>query len=192
MREITQYNFISNVKSFLKKLLSEPISCDINENLKKMWFTKESLINDLKERNIIKKITKIENGFESSKDDRYSITIQVFGKGFDRKMERFYNDWKKKSSKKVNESTAAGAVTPGIGANGTEGNTGAFVEPLQLEDEQPNVIRKTKKVYLTQKQLDEATATFNTGDYQYDVPFGASKNDPTLSREPGFSMKRLK
>ena len=109
-----------------------------------------------------------------------------------RKMERFYNDWKKKSSKKVNESTAAGAVTSGIGANSTEGNTGAFVEPLQLEGEKSNVIRKTKKVYLTQKQLDEATATFNTGDYQYDVPFGASKNDPTLSREPGFSMKRLK
>ena len=56
-----------------------------------------------------------------------------------------------------------------------------------------NVIRrKPKKIHLTQKQLDEACTTFNAGNYQYDVPFGAKKNDPSLSREPGFSMKRMK
>ncbi len=191
MEEITLYLFTSEIKSFLKELSKQPISCKIDNTLESMGFTKGSLIQELIDRNFIKKNRKIENG-ETNKEDRYSITYEFFAKGFERKMERFYNDWKKKNSKKVNESTAAGAVTPGIGANGTEGNTGAFVKPLELEGEQSNVIRKTKKVYLTQKQLDEATATFNTGDYQYDVPFGASKNDPTLSREPGFSMKRLK
>lgn len=191
MEEITEYLFTSEIKDFLKKLSKQPISCDVNDTLKQMGFTKKSLIQDLLDRNLIKKNTKIQNGI-SSNEDRYEISYEFFAKGFERKMERFYNDWKKKNTKKVNESTAAGAVTPGIGANSTEGNTGAFEKPLEIEGDGSNVIRKTKKIYLTQKQLDEATTTFNTGDYQYDVPFGASKNDPTLSREPGFSMKRLK
>ena len=97
-------------------------------------------------------------------------------------------DLLKKSKLEGNKNIYFIMTCAGSGISGA----GAFVKPLELEGEQPNVIRKTKKVYLTQKQLDEATATFNTGDYQYDVPFGASKNDPTLSREPGFSMKRLK
>mgnify|MGYP003298127920 CR=1 FL=1 len=191
MEEITLYLFTSEIKSFLKKLSTQPITCELNEKLKEMGFTKNSLTQELVDRNFIKKNRKIENG-ETNKEDRYSISYEFFSKGFERKMERFYNDWKKKNAKRVNESTAAGAVTPGIGANSTEGNTGAFVKPLELEDNESNVIRKSKKIYLTQKQLDEATTTFNTGNYQYDVPFGASKNDPTLSREPGFSMKRLK
>lgn len=191
MEEITLYLFTSEIKSFLKKLSTQPITCELNEKLKEMGFTKNSLTQELIDRNFIKKNRKIENG-ETNKEDRYSISYEFFSKGFERKMERFYNDWKKKNAKRVNESTAAGAVTPGIGADSTEGNTGAFVKPLEFEGNDSNVIRKSKKIYLTQKQLDEATSTFNSGDYQYDVPFGASKNDPTLSREPGFSMKRLK
>lgn len=192
MEEVTQYNFISNIKAFLENLRTKPISCDINDRLKEIGFTKESLINELIERNIIQKITKIENHTQSAKDDRFSVAYERFGKGFERKMERFYNDWKKKNAKKINESTAAGAVTAGIGAPSAEGNTGAYEKPLELEGGNDNVIRKTKKIYVTQQQLDEATSTFSAGNYQYTVPFGAKKNDPTLSREPGFSMKRLK
>lgn len=190
MEEITLYLFTSEIKSFLKKLSTQPITCELNEKLKEMGFTKNSLTQELIDRNFIKKNRKIENG-ESSKDDRYSISYEFFSKGFERKMERFYNDWKKKNTKRVNESTASGNAACGIGAEGSEGTVGAYEKKLELGGD-GNVIRKTKKIYVTPKQLDEATATFNTGDYQYDVPFGASKNDPTLSREPGFSMKRLK
>lgn len=193
MKEVTHYAFISNIKSFLKKLLSEPISCNITDFLKEIGFSKETLLDELKDRNIIKKITKIENGKESAKDDKFSITYQVLGKGFDRKMERFYNDWKKKNKKNINEATASGAGGSGIGAMGTEGTVGAYEKPLELANEETApIIRKTKKVYFTQKQLDEATSTCNAGNYQYTVPFGAKKGDPTLSREPGFSVKRLK
>ena len=132
MEEVTQYNFISNIEAFLENLRTKPISCDINDRLKEIGFTKQSLIDELIERNIIHKITKIENHTQSSKDDRFTVVYERFGKGFGRKMERFYNDWKRKNSKKVNESTAAGAVTPGIGASGAEGNTGAFEKKRDL------------------------------------------------------------
>jgi hypothetical protein len=193
MEEVTMFKFVSNIKSFLKKLLSEPISCNITDYLKEIGFSKETLLDELSDRNIIKKITKIENGVESAKDDKFSVTYQVLGKSFDRKMERFYNDWNRKNKKKMNEATASGAGGSGIGAFGTEGTVGAYEKPLELANEENTpIIRKTKKVYFTQKQLDEATATCTAGNYQYTVPFGAKKGDPTLSREPGFSMKRLK
>lgn len=191
MEEVTKYMFQSNVKSFLKKLSGQPISCEINEDLKAMGFTKESLIQELIDRNFIKKIRKIENG-ETNKDDRFSISYEFFSKGFERKMERFYNDWRKKNPQNVNESTAAGAVTPGIGADSTMGNTGAYDTKLKMEGDDDNVIRKTKKIYITQQQLDEATTTFNSGNYEYDVPFPMDKKDPTLTRKKGFSMERLK
>lgn len=193
MEEVTHYNFISNVTAFLEKLRKQPITCDINDRLKEIGFTKETLISELEKRNIIQKITKIENHTKSPKDDRFSVAYERFGKGFDRKMERFYNDWKRQNMKKINEATASGAGSCGIGAMGTEGTVGAYEKPLELsENGKTPIIRKTKKVYFTQKQLDEATSTFSAGGYQYAVPFGAKKNDPTLSREPGFSMKRLK
>jgi tRNA dimethylallyltransferase len=51
---------------------------------------------------------------------------------------------------------------------------------------------KAKTVHFTPEQLNEVTSTFSAGNYQYPVPFPTKNNDPTLSREPGFSMKRLK
>jgi hypothetical protein len=54
------------------------------------------------------------------------------------------------------------------------------------------IIRRPKTVHITPEQLNEVASTFGAGDYQYAVPFPTKQNDPTLSREPGFSMKRLK
>ena len=81
MEEITLYLFTSEIKSFLKELSKQPISCRINSTLESMGFTKDSLTQELIDRNFIKKNKKIENG-ETNKEDRYSITYEFFAKGF--------------------------------------------------------------------------------------------------------------
>jgi hypothetical protein len=80
------------------------------------------------------------------------------------------------------ENVPAGTVMEATACAGD--GAGQFVQPLGKP------IRR--KIYMTQgqldeliKRLDEATATSNAGDYQYDVPFPVDSDDPTMKHNKG-------
>ena len=53
--EVTFYTFFTKVKNFLKELLDNPFTADVDDFLKNHGVTKEELLDRMLERGIIKK-----------------------------------------------------------------------------------------------------------------------------------------
>ena len=179
--ETTFYAFQSNLRYFLSQLLKDPINCKVGEFFKERNFSKKKLINILIKRDIIKRHEKIDD------NENYNVKYNVIRKNFERKLKRIYNKYFETPDTEVDEATTCGA------------SSGAFVQPLtspirrKIGESIDNVVKK--RIFITEKQfemLKEALTTSNVGDIVYDVPFPVKKNDPTMKRKPGFSMKRMK
>jgi hypothetical protein len=182
--ETTFYAFQSNIRYFLNQLLKNPIDCKPNNFLTDRGFTKKKLINILLKRDVITRHEKIDDKDESN--ITYKIKYKVIRKNFERKLKRIYNKYFEKNE--IDETTCCST------------SSGAFVTALNQEPIRRNMKetienKKQKRIFITEKQLEllkETLTTFNAGEYQYTVPFPVKKNDPTMKREKGLSMKRMK
>ena len=179
--ETTFYAFQSNLRYFLSQLLKDPINCKVSDFFKERDFNKKKLINILLKRDVIKRHEKIDD------EENYNVKYNIIRKNFERKLKRIYNKYFETPDAEIDEATACGV------------SSGAFVQPLATPIKRKigeNIENMNKKrIFITEKQfemLKETLTTFNAGDYQYTVPFPVKKNDPSMKRKPGFSMKRMK
>lgn len=167
--ETTFYRFLSEVRSFLCKLIKDPIKAEPGKYLKDRNFNKTKLINSLIRRDVLERHEKILDSTNSDeKVAKYTVKYKVRKKDFERRIYKIYIQYFEKNEpdkeeKKVDESV------------------------FQNEDEMKKQILNSAdgKVYKERGGIKEceggaaggdgmggATATSTVGDMGYDVPFG--------------------
>ena len=96
--EVTYYRFLSEIKSFLAKLLGDPIKAEPSKFLKDLGFTRGRIINLLIKKDVLERNEKIltpdKTGFKKVK---YNVTYKVKKKNFDRIMRRIYTRYFEKN-----------------------------------------------------------------------------------------------
>lgn len=179
-RDITFYEFLSYTKAFLKELLTNPMSADIDSYLKENGLTRDSLVNALMDRNIIERETKIE---DINGKDNFSISYKIPKKNFDRKMRRLFSQLFEKheiSESLISEEDGGGATScaSAMQGGGSKPEAGQFLQPIGKV--------QRRKIYVTNEQanaLKEAT-TLSPGKAEYAVPFNFNNgNDPAFNHQ---------
>jgi hypothetical protein len=166
--EVTLYNFVSQIKTFIKDLLENPFNNNLNDFWRYNGFNKSHLINLLLNRGIIEKENKLS-------DNATIIRKYKLGEGNnERKVKKLYislfekNVPVKKTEKEIIESGAAGAVGGGMtmgGATGCDNAGTSGVNTISV----PIFGVQRREIY-NAGITDEATATSNAGNYQYQAP----------------------
>ena len=183
--EITFFGFFSHVKIFLKQLLTNPMSANIDDYLKRHGFERKILLDKLLERGIIEKETKIndENGV-----DKFSISYKIPKRNFERKMKRLFSYFMENDDNIIKEECGGGdcggatSCASAMQAGGTNPDAGQYVKPLFGKPLRRKIgENKTKTIFVTEEQykmLQEVT-TSDAGDYQYTVPlnFNGGKDE---------------
>jgi hypothetical protein len=86
--EVTFYQFLSELKSFLRDLLQHPVKSELGDFFKFRGFSKSKLIEYLTKTEIIKKTEKVNT------DDPENVTLEVSylvpKKNFERKIQKMY------------------------------------------------------------------------------------------------------
>ena len=174
--EMTEYKFNSNIKRFLHDLLEDPINAQpaglLKANIDNL--TRSKLIRMLRSVGLLEISQKISDKDENGEPKEATMKVRylVPKQNFNRKLKKLYirlferNLPERQTTEKIEEDGEA------MGATSADAS-GQFSQPLF------GVQRK--KIYNT--GMAEATTTFNTGDYQYDVPFAG--DDETLARKNG-------
>ena len=179
-KEMTYYAFLSHVKSYLKKLLTDPISAQPDDFLKNYGLDGKELNSKLTDNNIIIKNEKIDS---SGDKDMFSITYKIPRQNFERKMKRLYSSLFESNivDEEILVETDCGGAMQGGGGNP---NAGQFEQPIFGKP------LRRKTLYVTQEQYDklqslkeEAVMNTPAGDFGYDAPAFAKKGDPTLDHK---------
>lgn len=175
--EITFFGFLSNVKSFLKGLLTNPTNADVNDYLKRHGIERKQLLDELLNRNIVEKETKIE---EVNGKDKFHISFKIPKHNFERKMKRLYSFLFEKNEITESVIFEDGGATTCSGAmqgGGSNPDAGQFIQPIGKV--------QRRKIYVTNEQYKmlKEMGTVDAGNYQYDVPFGSDKNDPAFDHK---------
>lgn len=175
--EITFFGFLSNVKGFLKELLINPTTADVNDYLKRHGVERKALLDELLKRNIVNKETKIE---EINGKDKFHISFKIPKRNFERKMKRLYSFLFEKNEITESVIFEDGGATTCSGAmqgGGSNPDAGQFIQPIGKV--------QRRKIYVTNEQYKmlKEMGTMDAGNYQYDVPFGSDKNDPAFDHK---------
>lgn len=103
--DITYYRFLSEVRSFLSKLLKDPIKAQPSVYLKNRDVTRKKLIDDLLKRDVLERHEKILDPTNSDeKEAKYVVKYKVHKKDFEKRIHRLYIKYFEKN---VNESVFA-------------------------------------------------------------------------------------
>ena len=175
--EITFFGFLSNVKGFLKELLINPTTADVNDYLKRHGVERKVLLDELLKRDIVNKETKIE---EINGKDKFHISFKIPKHNFERKMKRLYSFLFEKNEIVESVIFEDGGATTCSGAmqgGGSNPDAGQFIQPIGKV--------QRRKIYVTNEQYNmlKEMGTVDAGNYQYDVPFGSDKNDPAFDHK---------
>lgn len=175
--EITFFGFLSNVKGFLKELLINPTTADVNDYLKRHGVERKVLLDELLKRDIVNKETKIE---EINGKDKFHISFKIPKHNFERKMKRLYSFLFEKNEIVESVIFEDGGATTCSGAmqgGGSNPDAGQFIQPIGKV--------QRRKIYVTNEQYKmlKEMGTVDAGNYQYDVPFGSDKNDPAFDHK---------
>jgi len=178
---MTEYKFYSNIKRFISQLLQDPVNAQPPIIFKVYGYNRSILLKELLDSGILIKSEKISDRDENNlpKTATMMVKFRCPKKNFDRKLEKLYmrlfekNLPPRKSRKfeesfELNEDGEGGAMGGATSAD----SSGQFIQPFG------DVQRRKMPV-----EIDETTATTNTGDYQYTVPFIGDKE--TLARKNG-------
>jgi hypothetical protein len=93
-KEVTYYQFYSNIQNFLSKLKSKPTSAEPSKLLKDNDFGKEKLIRVLIKRNIIKRKESIKDPTNSEeKTAKYYVKYTIIRDKFEDKIKTLYHDY---------------------------------------------------------------------------------------------------
>ena len=169
--EMTEYKFNNNIKKFLSDLLADPVNAKPGFLLMRNGLTRSRLLRLMMSVGMIERDEKISDTDENGqpKTATMMVKFRIPKKNFDRKLRKLWirlferNLPEKKYNTELNEE--------GEGATSAVAS-GQFSQPLfPMQRRQMPV------------EVEEATATTNAGNYEYDVPFGGDKE--TLARKNG-------
>lgn len=187
--EMTRGGFISHLESFIKQLLSSPRTAKVDEYLLKhgldnqnaikllmapVYKTTDTAFGEDGEQikavpSVLIRSEKIVLGDDGK--DKFTVTYKVPRFKFKEKMRNLYryavenqiiDPVKKLAEQKVDECDCAGCLQGG----GDNFDAGEYSKPISSPI-------KRKTIYITEDQLEhleEATTTFNAGDYTYTAP----------------------
>ena len=123
--EVTYYRFLSEIKAFLAKLLSNPIKAEPSKYLRDLGFTRSRIINLLIKRDILERNEKVLTPDKTgAKKVKYSVTFKVKKKNFERTMRRIYTRYFEKNipeKQPVNEWMDMSSCGVLLGATGGKG-----------------------------------------------------------------------
>ena len=179
-RDITFYDFISYSKNFLKQLLSNPTTADIDPYLKEQGLNRKEFISLLMDKGIIERETKLINLNDS---DKLSISYKIPKRNFDRKMRRLFAELFEKNE--ISESLIYEDGEGGGGATSCASamqGEGSKPEAGQFVTKVGDVQRKNIYVTPVQAGIIKEMGTCDAGNYQYDVPLNFNNgNDPAFN-----------
>lgn len=184
--KLTEYKFYNNVQRFLSDLLKDPVGAKVPFLLQANNIARNQLLYHLKSNGIINRHQKIsdKDSQGNPKTARMIIKYSVPKKDFAKKMKKLFIDIVAKNvpekiEKILNEDWSVDECDCGGSVGATAGNDsmGQYSQPLF------GIQRRKMPT-----EIDETTATTNTGNYQYTVPFAA--DEETADRTPGFSVER--
>lgn len=189
-KEMTYYSFLSNVKSFLKDLLNNPSTAKPSFELVAKGLNRSKLLKYLVNQGIIIRDEKIVDEDEDGNPQTavMNVKYKVPKNNFDRKMRKLYI--------KLFERNVPEEMSNDKNLKTEDGGDGATNAMSSGQFSQPMFDVQRRKIYDTKpnEDIEEATTTMNTGDYQYTVPFGGDKS--TLKRKNGdggsISINRIK
>lgn len=169
--EMTEYKFNNNIRKFLSDLLADPVNAKPGFLLMRNGLTRSRLIRLMLSIGMIERDEKISDTDENGqpKTATMMVKFKIPKKNFDRKLRKLWirlferNLPEKKHNMEINEE--------GDGATSADAS-GQFLQPIFP------VQRRQMPI-----EVEEATATTNVGNYEYDVPFGGDKE--TLARKNG-------
>ena len=165
--EMTEYRFTSNLKSFLRQLLDDPVNAQPTELFKMYGYSRSKLINMLIRNGIVEKDEKISDKDENGepKTATMMVKFKVPKKDFKHKIKKLYIKLFERNvpSKRVDEDGECGALSAA--------SSGEYSCPVF-----PMVKREIYGV-------DESTDTCSVGNYEYDAPVFGDKE--TLARKNG-------
>lgn len=191
--ETTFYRFLSEVRSFLSKLVSDPIKADTTKYLKDRNFNKTKLINVLLKKEVLERHEKILDSTNSDeKEAKYVVKYKVKKKDFEKKIHRIYIKYfEKNEPEKLNECDGADASLGGTSAESVGGQystviggvmsrvmagspkekeKGKNIDPKNILGKNLKAETKTpKRIYITEKQYNlimanESLTTSGAGD----------------------------
>lgn len=177
--ETTFYRFYSEIRSFLSKLMKNPIKATPSKYLKERDFSKSKLISILMRKGILERHEEIKDQTDSEyKKPTYIVHYKVKKKDFEKRIHRIYSKYFEKnvndnSKKEVNEDGATGCSTIGSFNNvdvplfgGTplrrNINESETKRRVLFTEEQFKLIQNTIND-VNAADVDEATTTFNIG-----------------------------
>lgn len=169
--EMTEYKFNNNIRKFLSDLLADPVNAKPGFLLMRNGLTRSRLIRLMLSIGMIERDEKISDTDENGqpKTATMMVKFKIPKKNFNRKLRKLWirlferNLPEKKHNMEINEE--------GEGATSSDAS-GQFSQPLFP------IQRRQMPI-----EVEEATATTNVGNYEYDVPFGGDKE--TLARKNG-------
>lgn len=172
--EMTEYKFNETVKTFLHDLLVDPVNATPAAVLQCNGLGRHKLIGLLTGNDMLRKEQKIIDKDENGEDKPATMRVRfkVPKKNFDRKLRNLYI---KLFERNVPPREASGATV------NEEGEGGATSALSSGQYSQPAFPMNRREMY---GEVEEDTATFNVGTYQYDVPFMGDKE--TLARKNGI------
>lgn len=195
--EITYYRFLSEVRSFLSKLVKDPIHCDISKYLKNRDVTKKKLVNELISVDILERHEKILDRTNSDeKTAKYVVKYKVKKKDFEDKVRKVYKKFFMAEKSNVNESVdeiphdeinrynLKGNKAFSFGKNGN----GLSDEFLELG----NIIyslSKDNNVYLRDSNIDTLDDVY---DLSFDVVPKENRNKSVFKDEENMKQEILK
>ena len=122
--ETTFYRFYSEIRTFLSKLISEPIKAEPSKYLKDRNFGKSKMIKILMDRGILERSETIKDQTDSGEYTKptYLVKYKVKKKNFETKVHRIYSRYfeknlPEKKDEEIDECTSCGSVggTNGMG-----------------------------------------------------------------------------
>jgi len=120
-REVTYYEFLSQLKAFLRDLLSNPVTSQLDDFWKLRGFSKSKLILYLIKKGIIEKDEKLNE--DNPEEVKMDISYKIPKKNFQRSVKRMYQRFFEKNDiEQLEEDGATGAGATSVGGAGLDGS----------------------------------------------------------------------
>lgn len=169
--KMTEYRFNSNLRLFLRDLLTDPVHTEIPDALTKRGYSKSRFIQILINNKILVKDERISDKDENGEPKTATMMVKYRVPKADlaRKIKKLYIKlFEKNVPHKIDEDGEGGCAS--MGATSADAS-GQYTTSFGIQRRRfPNI-------------TSEATTTTSVGDYQYTVPFPG--DDETLARHNG-------
>lgn len=179
--KLTEYKFRNNVQNFLVSILKDPVGTKVPSLLLKHGIDRVKLFSALKKFDVIVRSRKIvdKDNEGNPKPAKMMVKYMIKKKGLSNKLSMMYRYLVMNVLHEC-EGAVACAVADGGATNAQ--SSGQYIQPLFGGKPQ------RRKIY----NVEETTTTSNVGNISYDAPISVNKDDESLKRKRGFSVKRLK